>query len=152
MVELRKIFFMLFLTLSYHTVVSQEKNISDGTIYEVFQLFFNNEIKYQGVKGDWIFGLNEITAYHKFDFDNDGVNDLFIEFNAAPVDEGDYTNYYAVLFKNENNQSYQFIDYIETTDLQFLEAENQFIVFKNTKNSKKVIYTLIDSKFVEHTK
>ncbi|SNR47235.1 hypothetical protein SAMN06265371_103336 [Lutibacter agarilyticus] len=152
MVISRKIFFMLFLTMSYHTVFSQEKNLTDVTIYEAFQLFFNNEIKYQGVKGDWIFGLNEITAYHKFDYDNDGVNNMLIEFNAAPVDEGNYTNYYAVLFKNENNQSYHFIDFVEATDLQFLEAENQLIVFENTKNSKKVIYTLIDSKFVEYTK
>ncbi len=152
MVKLRKFFFMLFLTMSYHTVFSQGKNVADVTIYEAFQLFFNNEIKYQGVKGDWIFGLNEITAYHKFDYDNDGVNDMLIEFNALPIDEGDYTNYYAVLFKNENNQSYHFIDFVETADLQFLEAENQLIVFKNTKHSNKVIYKLINSKFVVYTK
>jgi hypothetical protein len=136
--------------MSYHTVFSQEKNSADTSIYEAFQLFFNKEVKYQGVKRNWVFELNEITAYHKFDYDNDGLNDILIEFNAAPIDEGDYTNYYAVLFKNENNKSYHFIDYVETAELQFLQAENQLIVFKNTKNSNKVIYKLIDSKFTTY--
>lgn len=148
MLMLRKFFFIIFLMLSYHAVFSQGKNVADATIYETFHLFFNNEIKYQGVKGDWIFGLNEITAYHKFDYNYDGVNDILIEFNATPVDDGNYTNYYAVLFKNENNESYHFIDYVETVDLQFLQAENQLFVFKNIKKSKKVVYKLIDSKFV----
>ena len=150
MVILRKFFFIFFLTMSYNSGFSQEKNNADTSIYEAFQLFFNNEVKYQGVKGDWIFGLNEITAYHKFDYDNDGLNDILIEFNAVPIDEGDYTNYYAVLFKNENNELYHFIDYIETVELQFLQAENQLIVFKNTKNSNKVIYKLINSKFTTY--
>ena len=152
MVISRKFFFMLFLIMNCNSIFSQEKNTADATIYEEFNLFFNNEIKHQGVKGNWIFGLNEITAYHKFDYDNDGVNDMLIEFNAAPVDEGNYTNYYAVLFKNENNESYRFVDYVETVDLHYLDFDNQLFIFQHTKTPKKVVYKLVDSKFTAYKK
>lgn len=128
-------------------VFSQGSKLADATFFEEFSFFFTKEIKYQGVKGNWIFGLNEITAYHKFDYNNDGFNDVFIEFNAAPVDEGNYTNYYAVLFKNENDTSYVFIDYIETVDLQFVSFDNNEVVFDVKDSSRKVIYKLENSKF-----
>ena len=138
------LFCALFLTLK---ISAQGK-----TIYNEFNTFFDKEIKYQGVKGNWIFGLNEITAYHKFDYNNDGFNDMLIEFNAVPVDEGNYTNYYAVLFENENNELYKFKDYVEIVDLQFLSFDNQLFTFKGVNNPKKVIYKLIDSKFTAYKK
>lgn len=145
---LKKLVFVCSFTLTFNIVSSQESITADATIFQNFNTFFNKEIKYQGVKGDWIFGLNEITAYHKFDYNNDGFNDLLIEFNAEPIDEGNYTNYYAVLFKNENNESYQLIDYIETVDLQFFDFDSQLVIFKNKNSQKKVTYKLVDLKFI----
>lgn len=143
--------YLLAIFLLFSFFLSEKISAQNETIYNEFNTFFNSEIKHQGVKGNWIFGLNEITAYHKFDYNNDGFNDLFMEFNATPIDEGNYTNYYAVLFKNENNNSYIFIDYIETVELQFLNFENESIIFQNTSNQKKVTYKLVDSKFIENT-
>ena len=144
--------YLLAFFLLFSFFISQNVNAQNETIYNEFNTFFDKEIKYQGVKGNWIFGLNEITAYHKFDYNNDGFNDILIEFNAAPVDEGNYTNYYAVLFENENNELYKFKDYVETVDLQFLKFDNQLFMFKGANNPKKVIYELIDSKFTAYKK
>ncbi|MFD1293428.1 hypothetical protein ACFQ5N_06230 [Lutibacter holmesii] len=140
-----KHFFFFLLLCSFF--LSQKIIAQNETIYTEFHTFFEKEIKFQGVKGNWIFGLNEITAYHKFDYNNDGFNDLLIEFNATPVDEGNYTNYYAVLFKNENNKSYHFIDYVEVVDLQFINAEGELFVFQGVKNVSKVVFKLENSKF-----
>ena len=75
-----------------------------------------------------------------------------IEFNAVPVDEGNYTNYYAVLFKNENNAFYKFKDFVEIVDLQFSGFDNQLFVFKSLNSSKRIVYKLIDSKFINYKK
>ena len=133
------LFSALFLTLK---ISAQGK-----TIYNEFNTFFDKEIKYQGVKGNWVFGLNEITAYHKFDYNNDGFNDMLIEFNAVPVDEGNYTNYYAVLFKNNSNQEYEYVNYIDTVAMTFTEFTENIFVFQKNGSSQIIKFLITNSKF-----
>ena len=42
------------------------KDSNSSSIYTVFNTFFEDEIKKQGVKGNWIFRLNEVNGFHKF--------------------------------------------------------------------------------------
>ena len=138
------VFFILCAFFSVQKVSAQNK-----TIYNAFNSFFEKEIKHQGIKGNWIYGLKEITAYHKFDYNNDGLNDILIEFNAEPVDEGNYTNYYSVLFENDSNEKYVYVDYIETLAIAFSEFNEGFFLFK--KNDNKVIskFILKNSRFIK---
>lgn len=145
---LKKIF--VFILLSSGTVLfSQEQEKKDASVYLEFQRFFENEIKYQGVKGNWIFGLNEITGIHKFDYNNDGLLDVLMEFNAQPIDEGNYTNYYAVLFKNNSAIKFELVNYMESIDFHFVEYFNGEFVFQKNNNSEKVKFKLKDSKFIK---
>ena len=145
---LKKIF--VFILLSSGTVLfSQEQEKKDASVYLEFQRFFENEIKYQGVKGNWIFGLNEITGIHKFDYNSDGLLDVLMEFNAQPIDEGNYTNYYAVLFKNNSAIKFELVNYMESIDFHFVEYFNGEFVFQKNNNSEKVKFKLKDSKFIK---
>lgn len=137
-------FLILCTFFSIQKVSAQEK-----TIYTAFNSFFEKEIKHQGIKGNWIYGLKEITAYHKFDYNDDGLNDILIEFNAEPVDEGNYTNYYSVLFENDSNEKYVYIDYIESLAMTFSEFSEGDFLFK--KNNSKVVhnFSLTNSRFIE---
>lgn len=142
--------FFVFILLSGGTVLfSQEQEKKDASVYLEFQRFFQNEIKYQGVKGNWIFGLNEITGIHKFDYNNDGMLDVMMEFNAQPIDQGNYTNYYTVLFRNVSNSEYEYVNYIESIDFHFIEYFNEEFLFQKNNSSEKVKYNLKDEKFIK---
>ena len=122
------------------------------SLYNEFAHFFDEEIKQQGVKGDWIFRLNEILGLHKFDFNNDGLIDTFMEFDAISI-EGEAIIYqYAVLFQNKGNKYYKFIDFIESNNSHFLKFEDgHFIFLQNNASSSSnsgPIYFLKDSKFI----
>ncbi len=122
------------------------------SIYTEFADFFEKEIKYQGVKGNWIFRLNEILGLHKFDYNNDGFMDNFIEFNAISV-EGEATIYrYSVLFKNEENKKNRFVNFIECNNRHFLKFEDNHFIFLHTSttNAIEVVqrFLLRDGKFL----
>jgi hypothetical protein len=128
---------------------NSENNQADATIFTEFNAFFDKQIKYQGIKGDWIFKLNEITGLHKFDFNNDGYQDVLIEFNAVPVEGGGVTYFYAVLFENEQNMNYTFINYLESDNLIFKEYNDDYYVFFNRRTNANKNFKLINFKFVQ---
>lgn len=144
---LKYIISILIVFYSCNILFSQE-NKSLHTVYTEFNSFFDKEIKYQGVKGNWIFGLKEITAIHKFDYNNDGLLDVLLEFNAEPIDEGNYTNYYTVLFENLDDKNFKYVNYMESLDLYFKEYFDAVFTFKSVKKAKLIQYNLVDSKFV----
>lgn len=145
---------LFFLIFNYIISFGQNKIIKSDSvnsdIFTVFNSFFDKEIKHQGIKGDWIFKLNEITGLHKFDYNADNFIDVLMEFNAIPVEGGGVTYYFAVLFSNNTNNGYQFVDYIDTDNLTFKEFTEQQFIFSNkkaTKNDKK--YKLVNLKFIK---
>lgn len=120
------------------------------SIIEVFDLFFENEIKHQGVKGDWIFRLQEVTGLHKFDFNKDNLNDVLMEFSAVPEEGGGVTLKFAVLFLNQNNNQFKYLNYLEAEDIRFEKFENQQFIFSTIKSDAgKVFYRFLDSKFIK---
>lgn len=123
------------------------------SILEVFELFFENEIKHQGVKGDWIFRLEEVTGLYKFDFNKDNLNDILMEFSAVPEEGGGVTLKFAVLFLNEGNNQFKYLNYLETQEIRFEKFENQQFTFSTNKSeTEKVIFKFLDSKFVSTLK
>jgi hypothetical protein len=135
--NLKKIIIILIFTFQSSITFAQNNTLADASIYTEFNAFFDNEIKRQGVKGNWIFMLNEITGIYKFDYNNDGFNDVLIEFNAIPVDEGSYMNYYSVLFINIENKKYSYVNYMESIDLKFKEFYNTYFVFQQQEQPFK---------------
>jgi hypothetical protein len=137
---------------TYGQGVSIDEPSEERSLYLEFSHFFDKEIKQQGVKGNWIFRLNEINGLHKFDYNHDGFMDTFMEFNAISV-EGEATIYqFSVLFENKGDENYRFIDFIKTDNLQFLKFdEGCFIFIQNSAKSAieiKSIYLLEESQFM----
>ena len=142
---------LFFLIFNYIISFGQNKIIksdsANSDIFTVFNAFFDKEIKHQGIKGDWIFKLNEITGLHKFDYNADNFIDVLMEFNAVPLG---VTYYFAVLFKNNNNNEYQFVDYIDADNIVFKELIEQQFIFNNkksTKNDDK--FNIVNFKFIK---
>lgn len=140
---------VFILLVKVSVLFSQEQEEKDASVYLEFQRFFQNEIKHQGVKGDWIYELNEITSLHKFDYNQDGILDVLIEFSAKPEDGGSYINYYSVLFEGELNDSFKYINYIDSFNLTFLEYFNSDYIFRNEKSDETLSFILKDNKFIE---
>lgn len=128
---------------------NSENNQINATIFTKFNTFFEKEIKNQGIKGDWIFKLNEITGLHNFDFNNDELLDVFIEFNAIPIEGGGVTYFYAVLFQNINNADYKLINYLESDNLIFKQYTDDYYIFFNRKTNVNINFKLINFKFVQ---
>lgn len=124
---------------------AQETQLENNSIYTTFNQFFDKEIKKQGVKGDWIFKLNEITGTHSFDYNKDTFNDVLMEFNAIPVDGGNYQLFFIVLFKNNENKTFELVDYFESASVKFLDFYDEIFIFEYKNN--KINYKLINSKF-----
>ena len=120
------------------------------SIYTVFDTFFEDEIKRQGVKGNWIFKLNEINGFHKFDFNEDGYEDIFMEFSAIQEESEGMTLYFAVLFKNYSDKEYILVNFIESPDLRYSHFEGNFFHFNSSLNeTDKIVYELVNSKFIK---
>jgi len=147
--NIKQVVLFLMVLISPELLFSQEMKQSKSTVYTEFNSFFEREIKHQGVKGNWIFGLKEITAIHKFDYNNDGLLDVLLEFNAEPIDEGNYTNYYSVLFENLKDENFKYVNYMESVDVLFQEFFNGVFTFKSNKESEKKEYKLSNFRFVE---
>jgi len=144
--------FALFLTT---TSAAQQFNegfeSKTNSIIEEFNLFFEKEIRRQGVKGNWIFKLNEITGVHKFDYNSDGFIDSFLEFNAVPEEGGGVTLYFGVLFENRKNELISFIDYLKLDSIVFkvFEQGNFYFVNRdmNTGSSNNILFEIRANKF-----
>lgn len=139
---------LLFLLLIVANQLLFGQNASNN-IFTEFNLFFDAEIKHQGIKGDWIFKLNEITGNHKFDYNNDGFNDVLMEFNAVPLDGGGVTYYFAVLFENDKNNSFKFVNYLNCEKLVFKLFNEPSFTFTNTKYKTTENFVLVNSKFIK---
>ena len=131
-------FLIIFLSTSSKGQVLKTNGVAEGhSIIEKFNEFFDGEIMKQGVKGNWIFKLNEITGIHKFDYNNDGYIESFFEFNAVPEEGGGVTYYFGVLFKNIRNEGHEFIDFIKFDGLSFTKYEEERFYFLIEDTSKK---------------
>lgn len=133
------LFFNVFAGFSQVIPVKDEAN---ATIYDEFNKFFKDEIKHQGIKGNWIFRLNEITSFNRFDFNKDGLNDVLIEFNAIPIEGEGILNYYAVLLENVENKRFKYFDYLESHAIVFSNFEGPALNFR-TRNSNNSYSNLI---------
>lgn len=116
----------LLLVMTF-AINAQEKDVfyseAHSTIYDEFNLFFENEIKRQGVKGNWIFRLEEVYGFHQFDANGDLFVDALIEFSAISV-EGEATiNHYTVLLLNDQGEKFKYFDYIDTNEWLFSRFE-----------------------------
>ena len=141
--------FITFCVKSFGQNVSSQ-NSNASSIYTVFDTFFEDEIKKQGVKGNWIFKLNEISGFHKFDFNEDGYQDIFIEFSAVQeVGEG-RALYFTVLFKNYSNEEYILVNFLKSPEMRFAHFEENLFYFNSSVNeTDKMVYELVNSKFIK---
>ena len=127
---------------------NQESNTS--SIYTVFDTFFENEIRKQGVKGDWIFKLNEVNGFHRFDFNKDGYNDILMEFSAVQEVGGGMLLHFAVLFKNYSDKEYVLVNFLESPEIRFSRFEDNLFYFNSSTNeTDKIVYELVNSKFIK---
>ena len=151
--KLHKVLILLFFIIVGLKSVAQNtlgKNKSTTSIYAVFDSFFEDEIKKQGVKGNWIFKLNEITGFHKFDFNEDGFQDVFMEFSAVQEETEGMTLYFAVLFRNKLDKEYVLVNYLGTPEIRFTRFEETLFYFHSSLNiSDKIVYELVNSKFIK---
>lgn len=151
-----KFFKLFFLFLLFVNFSFSQSNKAKATIFNSFNTFFDDEIKRQGVKGNWIFKLNEITGLHTFDFNNDGFLDILIEFNAVPLEGGGAINYYSVLFKNNNDVLFELANYLPTPNLRFEKFANQLFVFnyleKLDSAKSQINFVFLNGKFLEQNK
>ena len=126
------------------------KDSNSSSIYTVFNTFFEDEIKKQGVKGNWIFRLNEVNGFHKFDFNEDGYQDVFMEFSAVQEESEGITLYFAVLFKNYLNEEYVLVNFLESPEIRFSRFEEHLFYFNSSLNeTDKIVYELVNSKFIK---
>lgn len=138
------LFFLSFLNFGFSQ--NQEQN-SQADMYSAFHKFFDAEIRRQGVKLNWIFRLDEITALHTFDINNDGLKEVLFEFDAVPVEGGGVTNSYTVLFFETETDKFIVGDYIETPYSRFIEIEGKVFRFYNQKNNVVELYVYENKKF-----
>lgn len=147
---LKKLFFISMQSM-FICALGQTKHIqqpiNSSSIFTNFNTFFEKEIKHQGIKCDWLFKLNEITGNHTFDYNNDGFSDVLIEFNAVPIDGGGVTYYFAVLFKNQLNNNFNYVSYVETDNLVFKQYADGVFLFNHTKKHSNVTFSIINSVF-----
>lgn len=140
---MKKWFFLSVMLVHCIFLNAQDQNadnsFSEGNIITRFQEFFHDEIRRQGVKGNWIFQLNEITGTHKFDFDNDGFLDTLMEFNAIPVEGGGIMNQYVVLFRNLKDKDLKVLNYTSTDGLVFDRFESPYFLFKDMQKLNSAI-------------
>ena len=150
--KLQKIFFVfVFITFCLKSFGQNvgNQNSNTSSIYTVFDTFFEDEIKKQGVKGNWIFKLNEVNGFHKFDFNEDGYQDIFMEFSAVQEESEGITLHFAVLFKNHSNEDYVLVNFLESPDIRFARFEENLFYFNSSLNeTDKIVYELVNSKFV----
>ena len=126
------------------------KDSNSSSIYTVFNTFFEDEIKKQGVKGNWIFRLNEVNGFHKFDFNEDGYQDVFMEFSAVQEESEGITLYFAVLFKNYLDKEYVLVNFLESPEIRFSRFEEHLFYFNSSLNeTDKIVYELVNSKFIK---
>jgi len=151
--KLQKIVVLLVFVFMGTKSVGQNISNNDSnpdSIYTVFDTFFKDEIKKQGVKGNWIFKLNEVTGFHKFDYNNDGYNDILMEFSAIQeVGEG-MTLYFSVLFKNYENEEYGLVNFLDSREMRFTRFEENSFYFNSNLNEKdKIVFKLVNSEFIK---
>jgi len=151
--KLQKIVVLLVFVFMGTKSVGQNISNNDSnpdSIYTVFDTFFKDEIKKQGVKGNWIFKLNEVTGFHKFDYNNDGYNDILMEFSAIQeVGEG-MTLYFSVLFKNYENEEYGLVNFLDSREMRFTRFEKNSFYFNSNLNEKdKIVFKLVNSEFIK---
>ena len=151
--KLQKIFVLfIFLAVCLKSVGQNMPNedSNSSSIYSVFNTFFEDEIKKQGVKGNWIFRLNEVNGFHKFDFNEDGYQDIFMEFSAVQEESEGMTLYFAVLFKNYLDEEYVLVNFLESPEIRFSRFEEHLFYFNSSLNeTDKIVYELVNSKFIK---
>jgi len=151
--KLQKIFVLfIFLAVCLKSVGQNmsNKDSNSSSIYTVFNTFFEDEIKKQGVKGNWIFRLNEVNGFHKFDFNEDGYQDVFMEFSAVQEESEGITLYFAVLFKNYLDKEYVLVNFLESPEIRFSRFEEHLFYFNSSLNeTDKIVYELVNSKFIK---
>ena len=151
--KLQKIFVLfIFLAVCLKSVGQNmsNKDSNSSSIYTEFNTFFEDEIKKQGVKGNWIFRLNEVNGFHKFDFNEDGYQDVFMEFSAVQEESEGITLYFAVLFKNYLDKEYVLVNFLESPEIRFSRFEEHLFYFNSSLNeTDKIVYELVNSKFIK---
>ena len=132
----RHLFSFIIVFIVLLNAQSQEVGYSNSerVIFERFQEFFDAEIRRQGIKGNWIFRLNEITGTHKFDFDDDSFIDTLLEFTAVPAEGGGIMNKYVVLFRNLGDADLKTMNYLATDGLVFDRFVAPFFMFKEVQH------------------
>lgn len=147
-INLHKRFFTLVFLFVGAFCFSQGKVDSERKdMYSAFHRFFEDEIRRQGVKLNWIFELEEITGLHTFDMDNNGLKEVLFEFDAVPVEGRGITNSYAVLFFETEKNKYLLGNYMETAYKRFLGVEEKEFRFYNKKNDEVELYTFENKRF-----
>lgn len=138
-----------FFLLCYSVVsFSQIQNETDEKdMYSAFHKFFDDEIRRQGIKGNWIFQLDEITGLHTFDMNEDGLKEVLFEFDAIPVEGGGVVYTYSALFLETETDNFVLGDYIETPDTRFVGMEGKFFQFYNKRKDLLERYSFENKKF-----
>ena len=99
-------------------------------LHASFMDFYRHHVKSKAKikKGNYYLKINQILGLHNFDYNNDGFEDVMIEFSVRPSisDYGIFN--IAVLFKNAKSK-YVYIAHLKPNEVSFREYINSVFYF-----------------------
>lgn len=157
-----KLLALLIILGSFQSTLSQnaddkiEQLKSNKLLYSTFNQFYTDSIR-QETKDEWgepyFQKIDQINGVHYFDYNNDGLEDAFVEFSVRNSDGGSFYYLVAVLFENTENK-YIYKAHFEPGNLLFEKFNQPSFIFsgKVSRFSEETItqkYKLVNNTFQE---
>jgi hypothetical protein len=129
------IFTIVFFSVSFslyaqNSIPGMENLKLNKELHTSFMSFYTHHIKHKAKnkQGNYYLKINQIMGLHNFDYNNDGFEDVMIEFYVRPSNS-DYGVYnIAVLFKNAKSK-YVYIAHLNPNEVSFREYINSVFYF-----------------------
>ena len=129
------IFTLIFLCVSsslfaQKTITGMANLKSNNELHASFMNFYKHHVrsKAKTKRGNYYLKIDQIIGLHNFDYNNDGFEDVMIEFSVKPSNSDYGVFNIAVLFKNAKSK-YVYIAHLKPNEVSFREYINSVFYF-----------------------
>lgn len=133
----------LLLLLNFCFCFSQNSDVklelieSNKTLYTSFIKFYNDSIRLES-KDEWgesfYYNIDQINGVHYFDYNEDGIEDVLVEFSTSPSDSWSSYSVVSAMFRNENS-NYIIEAFFYSNNLKFKKYSKPFFFYSGVNDN-----------------